>query len=639
MVKDTHTNKDVQTGSILSISGPLVVARSVAGVRMYDMVLVGTEQLLGEVIELKGTSAWIQVYEETSGLRVGEPVVSTGTPLSVRLGPGLLTQFYDGIQRPLKLIFEESGAFMRRGISVSALSETAEWEFTASVSVGQVVAGGSILGEVPETGLVVHKIMVPQGVAGRVTAISSGTYTLLQPIAEVTGEDGVVAPVYLYQDWPVRQGRPYQYKVSSNVPLTTGQRVLDTFFPVLKGGTVATPGPFGSGKTVTQQQLAKWCDAQIIIYVGCGERGNEMTDVLKEFPHLKDPATGRPLMERTVLIANTSNMPIAAREASIYTGITIAEYYRDMGYDVALMADSTSRWAEALREISGRLEEMPGEEGYPAYLAGRIAQFYERAGVVACHDGAQTTTDLFTTGAPAARTGSVTVVGAVSPPGGDLSEPVSQNSLRVTKVYWALDGSLAYARHYPAIHWLYSYSLYNEEVDDYNREFFDADYPQMRLQAMEILQKEAKLQEIIRIVGMDSLSSQERIVLEVAKVLREDYLQQNAFDATDSYTSKDKQLAMLHAIMAFYRVANDFCLKNPEQPVQDILALPLKEELAAMKYIPEAELARITDLPERFVAAAAQLEQAQANIQQKESASLHGSISHLDTTISNEGEL
>jgi len=434
-----------QAGRITSISGPLVVATDVPGVKLLDMVTVGKEGLLGEVIELRDSRAWIQVYEETTGLSVGEEVVSQGKPLSVRLGPGMLTRFYDGIQRPLDAIFAQSGAFIKRGVAVPALDEETKWEFTASKKVSDKVEQGMVIGVVPETSLITHKIMIPHGVSGRLTKIKSGTYTITQPVAEVVTADGAKVPIMLYQDWPIRQGRPYVRKIQSNTPLTTGQRVLDTFFPILKGGTAATPGPFGSGKTVTQQQLAKWCDAQIIIYVGCGERGNEMTDVLKEFPHLKDPATGKPLMERTTLIANTSNMPIAAREASIYTGITIAEYYRDMGYDVALMADSTSRWAEALREISGRLEEMPGEEGYPAYLAGRIAQFYERAGMVACIGGtlsesekinsADTTDDDLETAqaglsaqefvSVTERIGSITVVGAVSPPGGDLSEPVS----------------------------------------------------------------------------------------------------------------------------------------------------------------------------------------------------------------------
>jgi V/A-type H+-transporting ATPase subunit A len=627
-------------GFIQKIAGPLVVAENVVGVRMFDMVQVGDEQLLGEVIELRDSRAWIQVYEETTGLQVGEPVVSTGKPLSVRLGPGMLTRFYDGIQRPLDAIFEQSGAFMKRGISVPSLNEETKWEFKALLKVSDLVTPGTIIGEVNETSLIVHKIMIPNGVSGRLTKIKSGTYTINEQIAEVVTEDGAKVPIMMYQEWPIRQGRPYLYKIQSNMPLTTGQRVLDTFFPILKGGTAATPGPFGSGKTVTQQQLAKWCDAQIIIYVGCGERGNEMTDVLKEFPHLKDPATGKPLMERTVLIANTSNMPIAAREASIYTGITMAEYYRDMGYDVAVMADSTSRWAEALREISGRLEEMPGEEGYPAYLAGRIAQFYERAGMVACLGGendSQGGKKDSSGQVIRARQGSVTVVGAVSPPGGDLSEPVSQNSLRVTKVYWALDGSLAYARHYPAIHWLNSYSLYSEEVDQYNRDNFNPEFPELRVKAMEILQKEAKLQEIIRIVGMDSLSNQERVLLETAKSLREDYLQQNAFDDVDTFSSKDKQLAMLQAIMGFYESCLGFCNRNPERLVSDVLDMELKNELAGMKYIPEAELAKIEVLPEKFSQEVARIEQAGEDPAAVDEMSIHTAVTHLDTNQGGKG--
>lgn len=635
MKKDMNTQKTTQAsekkGKIISISGPLVVAMDIPGVRLFDIAAVGEEQLLGEVIELRDSRAWIQVYEETTGLRVGEPVFSHNKPLSVRLGPGMLTRFYDGIQRPLDVIFAQSGAFMKRGISVPSLNEDTKWQFTATKKIGASVTGGTIIGEVQETSLINHKIMIPVGVQGTITAIKSGEFTVLEPVAQVTTPDKVVVPIMMYQDCPIRQGRPYVQKIQSNIPLTTGQRILDTFFPILKGGTAATPGPFGSGKTVTQQQLAKWCDAQIIIYVGCGERGNEMTDVLKEFPHLKDPATGKPLMERTVLIANTSNMPIAAREASIYTGITIAEYYRDMGYDVALMADSTSRWAEALREISGRLEEMPGEEGYPAYLAGRVAQFYERAGMVACLGADEADT------ADKARQGSVTVVGAVSPPGGDLSEPVSQSSLRVTKVYWALDGSLAYARHYPAIHWLQSYSLYADEVDQFNRDTFDPEYPRLRKLSMEILQKEAKLQEIIRIVGMDSLSNEERVVLETAKSLREDYLQQNAFDEVDTYSSKKKQLCMLQAIIGFYTACLHFSDRNPERLISDVLDMPLKNELAGMKYIPEAQLEKIAALPDLFMKQVMKIEKETDDDEESEQPSLHTSVSHLDINQLGEG--
>lgn len=648
----TQNRLSVKPGKIDSISGPLVIAVDVEGLKLYDMVSVGYAKLMGEVIELRDNRAWVQVYEETSGLSVNEPVISLQKPLSVQLGPGMLTRFYDGIQRPLDTIFELSGTFIQKGISVPPLNQEKAWQFTAAKKVGDQVVAGDIIGQVPETSLITHYVMVPPGVEGKIIKIADGKYQIDQTVAVVVDDQQKEVPLKMYQYWPIRQGRPYQKKLQSNVPLTTGQRVLDTFFPILKGGTAATPGPFGSGKTVTQQQLAKWCDAQIIIYIGCGERGNEMTDVLKEFPHLKDPKSGKPLMERTVLIANTSNMPIAAREASIYTGITIAEYYRDMGYDVALMADSTSRWAEALREISGRLEEMPGEEGYPAYLAGRIAQFYERAGVVLCAGGGQSSEreEIKTedskqdqtaakssrpkksTQLTKSRQGSVTVVGAVSPPGGDLSEPVSQSSLRVTKVYWALDSSLAYARHYPAIHWLQSYSLYSEEVDDYNRNNFDYEYPELRRKFMGMLQEEAKLQEIIRIVGMDSLSNQERILLETTKSLREDYLQQNAFDEVDTYTSKDKQLAMLRAIWGFYEACLGFAERNSERLVSDVLDMELKNELAKMKYVSEQELDKIVSLPKQFHDEVRRIEQAGED-GEPEKPPLHMSISHLDTDI------
>ena len=620
----TKLNQEAKAkGKIFSISGPLVVAVDVSGVRLFDMVAVGKAQLMGEVIELRGNKAWVQVYEETSGLTVNEPVVSLLKPLSVQLGPGMLSRFYDGIQRPLDKIFAQSGTYIARGIKLPSLDQERAWQFEAKKKIGDQVDPGDIIGEVPETSLILHKIMIPPGGGGILTHIASGTYRVNQPVAEIKTSAGHTMPVMMYQEWPIRQPRPFHHKVQSNVPLGTGQRVLDTFFPILKGGTAATPGPFGSGKTVIQQQLAKWCDAQIIIYIGCGERGNEMTDVLKEFPHLKDPKSGKPLMERTVLIANTSNMPIAAREASIYTGATIAEYYRDMGYDVALMADSTSRWAEALREISGRLEEMPGEEGYPAYLAGRIAQFYERAGVVACL-GKSRADEV------SPRRGSLTIVGAVSPPGGDLSEPVSQSSLRVTKVYWALDSALAYARHYPAIHWLQSYSLYSEEVDQYNRENFHYQFSELRKTFMEMLQEEAKLQEIIRIVGMDSLSNQERVLLETTKSLREDYLQQNAFDKIDTYTSKEKQLAMLRAIMGFYQACLNFCTQNSERLVSDVLDMKIKNELTQMKYVPESELSKIDKLPQRFLDEVKRIQETGESDTSQEKPDLHATISHLD---------
>lgn len=574
------------TGTITKISGPLIVAENVPGARLYDVVKVGNEKLTGEIIEMRDNRCWIQVYEETSGISVKEPVETTGRPLSLMLGPGMMTSIYDGIQRPLNKIAEKSGIFIQRGIDVPSIDEEKSWDFVATKKSGDKVTAGMVLGEVQETSLVKHLVMVPPHIKeGKITKITSGSFKVKDTVADIGTPEGGIEQVSLVQYWPIRNPRPFGKKLLPVKPLITGQRVIDVFFPVMKGGTANVPGPFGSGKTVVQQQLAKWADADIIVYIGCGERGNEMTDVLSEFPHLVDPKSGKPLMERTILIANTSNMPIAAREASVYTGITIAEYYRDMGYDVALMADSTSRWAEAMREISGRLEEMPGEEGYPAYLASRIAQFYERAGIISPLGNEDEE-----------KQGSVTIIGAISPPGGDLSEPVSQNSLRVTKVFWALDGSLAYSRHYPAIHWLNSYSLYLDDVANYYRDHIDAELPVLRNKAMDILQKEAKLQEIIRIVGMDSLSNEERILLDTAKSLREDYLQQNAFDDTDTYASLNKQGLMLRAIFAFHQEALVLTKEVPDVEIEDVFNVPVKETIAGMKYIKEEDLSQVQAL-------------------------------------------
>jgi V/A-type H+/Na+-transporting ATPase subunit A len=573
--------KEAHAGTIIKIAGPLVIALDVPGVKLFDVVKVGNESLTGEVIELRKNKAWIQVYEETTGISVGEPVESTHEPLSVTLGPGMMSRFYDGIQRPLEAIAEQAGVYITRGINVPAIDETKVWEFQATKKKGDEVEPGDILGTVAETDLIEHRIMVPHGIRGTIMAIKTTKATVKDTIATITTGRGNV-PVTMVQLWPIRVPRPMAKRLAPKKPLITGQRIVDTFFPILKGGTAATPGPFGSGKTVIQQQLAKWSDAQVIIYVGCGERGNEMTDVLKEFPELTDPHSGKPLMQRTILIANTSNMPIAAREASIYTGITLAEYYRDMGYDVALMADSTSRWAEALREMSGRLEEMPGEEGYPAYLASRVAAFYERAGIVRA-TGKEN------------RQGSITVVGAVSPPGGDLSEPVSQSSLRVVKVFWALDGSLAYARHYPAINWLNSYTLYGPEADA-SMVDVDPEFPHLRQVAMDILRQEAKLEEIIRIVGMSSLSKAERLLLHTAKSLREDFLQQNAYDEIDTYTSLDKQVRMIKAILTFHEAALNVISELPDTDLEDITKTALVTDIARMKNIPETELATLDSL-------------------------------------------
>jgi len=563
-----------KTGRIIKVAGPLVVADGMDDARMYDVVRVSDEGLIGEIIEVRGDQASIQVYEETAGLGPGDPVYNTHAPLSVELGPGLIESIYDGIQRPLDAIYAQVGARITRGVQANALNREKKWHFEPRVKVGDQVGPGDILGVVPETSLVEHRIMVPPGVNGEVVDIFSGEATVTDTVAKIKVGDEI-REITMLQKWPVRQRRPYREKLPPEEPMLTGQRVIDTFFPVAKGGTACIPGPFGSGKTVVQHQLAKWADAEIVVYIGCGERGNEMTDVLMEFPELEDPKSGEPLMKRTVLIANTSDMPVAAREASIYTGITIAEYFRDMGYSVALMADSTSRWAEALREMSGRLEEMPGEEGYPAYLGSRLAEFYERAGRVVCLGGD-------------GRVGAVTVVGAVSPPGGDLSEPVTQNTLRVVKVFWSLDASLAYARHFPAINWLTSYSLYLGNIDDYLRRTIGPEWIDMRVEAMRILQEESELEEIVRLVGMDALSVRERLTLETARSIREDFLHQNAFHEVDTYTSLEKQAGMLHLILLFHHEA----LRALEREVDlgGLLVLPVRERIARAKYVEEAKV-------------------------------------------------
>ncbi|HAF66752.1 MAG TPA: V-type ATP synthase subunit A [Clostridiales bacterium UBA9857] len=562
------------TGRIVKVSGPLVVASGMAGCRMFDVVRVGNDRLIGEVIELKGDTASIQVYEETSGVGPGEPVVSTGVPLSVELGPGLIGSFFDGIQRPLNVLAEMAGDFITRGLEAPGLDREKKWHFVPAVEVGQAVSPGDIIGTVQESPIIVHKVMVPPDVGqGTVKSINEGDFTVTETVCVVETEQGE-QPITMLQRWPVRRPRPVKEKLPPSEPLITGQRVIDTFFPIAKGGTACVPGPFGSGKTVIQHQLAKWSNAEIIVYIGCGERGNEMTDVLMEFPELIDPNTGRPLMERTILVANTSNMPVAAREASIYTGITIAEYYRDMGYDVALMADSTSRWAEALREISGRLEEMPGEEGYPAYLGSRLAEFYERAGKARLLSSDD-------------RIGAVSVIGAVSPPGGDLSEPVTQSTLRIVKVFWGLDDRLAARKHFPAINWLNSYSLYTDRLDPYYREALGGDFPDMRDQAMALLQEEDELMEIVRLVGVDSLSDRQRMVLETAKSLREDFLYQSAFHEIDTYCSQSKQYGLLKIVLEFHRVGMELLQKGVR--LDTILGMKVRERIARARTVPEAE--------------------------------------------------
>ncbi len=561
-------------GKIVKVSGPLIVAENMQDVKMYDVVRVSEQRLIGEVIELRGDRASIQVYEETSMLGPGEEVVSTNAPLSVELAPGLIEGIFDGIQRPLNQLVKKSGDRIGRGIEVSAVSHTKKWNFVPKVKPGDKVVAGDIIGTVRENEVIEHRIMIPFGMSGKITAVYEGEKTVDDIVAALEDSEGNSHFVTMLQKWPVRKGRPYREKMSPEMPMITGQRVIDTLFPIAKGGVAAVPGPFGSGKTVVQHQLAKWADADIIVYVGCGERGNEMTDVLNEFPHLTDPKTGQPLMKRTVLIANTSDMPVAAREASIYTGITIAEYFRDMGYNVAIMADSTSRWAEALREMSGRLEEMPGEEGYPAYLGSRLAEFYERAGIVKLLGSDD-------------RTGSVTAIGAVSPPGGDMSEPVSQATLRIVKVFWGLSASLAYKRHFPAIDWLTSYSLYSDRLAGWYADNVAPDYNTYRAAAMRVLQEEAQLDEIVRLVGMDALSPRDRLTMEAAKSIREDYLHQNAFHETDTYTSMTKQYKMLKLIIDYYRFGLEALEKSAS--LNDILSIAARDKIGRSKYVPESE--------------------------------------------------
>ena len=563
-------------GKIVKVSGPLVVATGMQEANMADVVRVGEQRLIGEILNMTGDAASIQVYEETSGLGPGAEVVTTGAPLSVELGPGLIENIYDGIQRPLEVIREVSGSNnLPRGVEVPALDREKKWEFTPVVKPGDKVVGGDVLGTVQETDSILHKIMLPPRMKGTIVSIQSGSFTVTEPVYVLQREDGFQVELPMMQKWPVRVGRPYKHKYPPTIPLQSGQRIVDTFFPVAKGGTAAIPGPFGSGKTVMQHALAKWSDVDLVVYIGCGERGNEMTDVLREFPELVDPRTGESLMKRTVLIANTSDMPVAAREASIYTGITIAEYFRDMGYDVAVIADSTSRWAEALREMSGRLEEMPGEEGYPAYLSSRLAQFYERAGMVEC------------IGSDTERRGSLTAVGAVSPPGGDLSEPVSQATMRIVKVFWALDSSLAYRRHFPAINWLNSYSLYLDSLKPWYDEHLGKEFLQNREWAMGVLQEEANLNEIVQLVGKDSLSAGDQITLETAKMIREDFLQQNSFVDIDSYSEYDRQARML----ALIREYDSRCRSASERggAIADLFTIPVREKIGRAKSVPAGE--------------------------------------------------
>ena len=586
-------------GRIIKVSGPLVVAEGMREANMFDVVRVGKDRLIGEIIERRGDRASIQVYEETAGLGCGDTVVSTGEPLSVELGPGLMTNIYDGIQRPLEVMYEKYGSNIIRAIDEKPLSRDIKWAFTPAVKVGDKVKAGDVLGTVNETELVLHKILVPFGKDGTVESISAGDFTITDKIGAIKNDAGKTFDITLMQKWPVRKARPYASKLAPSEPMVTGQRVIDAMFPIAKGGTACVPGPFGSGKTVVQHQLAKWSNVDIVIYIGCGERGNEMTDVLREFPELKDPRSGYSLMKRTVLIANTSDMPVAAREASIYTGITIAEYFRDMGYSVAVIADSSSRWAEALREMSGRLEEMPGEEGYPAYLTSRLAQFYERAGKVIClgSDG---------------REGTLSAIGAVSPQGGDISEPVSQATLRIVKVFWGLDSSLAYRRHFPAINWLTSYSLYKDKLEEWFNANVARDWNAVTGEAMRILSVENELEEIVKLVGVDALSPSERLTLEAARSVREDFLQQNAFEDGDSYTSLDKQYRLIKLILSFYKKSGDALKRGAD--IEKIAELPVRERIgraksvAPEKYVSEfedidreisAELAALTDKEDR----------------------------------------
>ncbi|MCH5165538.1 MAG: V-type ATP synthase subunit A [Clostridiales bacterium] len=578
-------------GKIIKISGPLIVADGMQDVKMYDVVRVSDKGLIGEVIELRGDRASVQVYEETSMLGTGEPVTTTEQPLSVELGPGLIGSIYDGIQRPLESLMALSGDRIDRGVSSPALDHKKKWTFTPTLKKGDEVTAGDVIGTVQENEVITHRIMIPYGVSGKIEKISSGSFTVDDTVA-VVANGKTKHNVCMLQRWPVRRGRPYAEKLPPNEPLITGQRVVDTLFPIARGGVAAVPGPFGSGKTVLQHALAKWSDADIIVYVGCGERGNEMTDVLNEFPELIDPKTGQPLMKRTVLIANTSDMPVAAREASIYTGITIAEYYRDMGYSVAIMADSTSRWAEALREMSGRLQEMPGEEGYPAYLSSRLAEFYERAGMVKLLGSTE-------------RTGSVTAIGAVSPPGGDMSEPVSQATLRIVKVYWGLSSALAYKRHFPAIDWLVSYSLYSDRLADWFTRNVDAQFNAYRTEISKILQEEARLDEIVRLVGMDALSPRDRLTMEAAKSVREDYLHQNSFHEVDTYTSLKKQFRMLKLIVDYYYQSMRALDRGVS--IDSVLELPIREQIGRAKYVKEEDISKLDEIHDNMTKQIAEL--------------------------------
>ncbi len=570
----------MKAGTIVKVSGPLVIAEGMREANMFDVVRVSDKRLIGEIIEMHGDKASIQVYEETAGLGPGEEVVSTGMPMSVELGPGLISTIYDGIQRPLEKLYAASGTNIHKGVEAPSLDREKKWHFEPTRQVGDVVSTGDVIGTVQETAVVECRIMVPYGVKGMIKEIFVGDFTVEETVCIITDEKGNDISVAMMQKWPVRKERPYKLKESPDTLLVTGQRVIDTFFPITKGGVAAIPGPFGSGKTVTQHQLAKWADADIVVYIGCGERGNEMTDVLNEFPELRDPRTGESLMQRTVLIANTSDMPVAAREASIYTGITIAEFFRDMGYSVALMADSTSRWAEALREMSGRLEEMPGEEGYPAYLGSRLAQFYERAGRVVCLGDDD-------------RMGTLTAIGAVSPPGGDTSEPVSQATLRIVKVFWGLDSSLAYKRHFPAINWLSSYSLYQDKVDVWADKNVNEKFSEQRTLAMRLLQTEAELQEIVQLVGVDSLSHSDRLILETARSIREDFLHQNSFHEVDTYTSLHKQYRMLKLILTFYEKAGEAIKQGVT--IQKLTKLDVIERIGRAKYVEEANIDKSYD--------------------------------------------
>lgn len=576
----------METGKIIKVAGPVVVAEGLRGAKMYDVVKVSNQKLIGEIIELTEDLVTVQVYEETSGIGPGEPVFSTGMPLSVELGPGLITSIYDGIQRPLDIIRSTKGNFITRGAEAYAIDRKKKWDFKPILKKGDKITSGDIIGTVQESSIIQHKIMIPYGIQGEIEEIYTGKFTVTDTIAKIKEPPGSITEIKMLQKWPVRKSRLYKEKLPPFEPLITGQRVIDTFFPIAKGGTACVPGPFGSGKTVVQHQISKWCNAEIIIFIGCGERGNEMTDVLLEFPELIDPYSGKPLIERTILIANTSNMPVAAREASVYTGVTIAEYYRDMGYNVALMADSTSRWAEAMREISGRLEEMPGEEGFPAYLGTRISSFYERSGRVKClcKDNREAT---------------LSIIGAVSPPGGDLSEPVTQNTLRTVQVFWSLQDKLAYKRHFPAIDWLTSYSLYLSQLSEFFKSEINEDFIELRNKSMEILQEEAELEEIVRLVGIDALSTHEKLILETARSIREDFLLQDAFDSTDSYSSTKKQFLILKLIISFHENAEKVIIKGVT--IEELQSLKIKAKIVRAKFIEEKNIEKFYAIEKEII--------------------------------------